>query len=269
MLPRRSIAPCRGCAGCQRPRTSAACSTRRIASVYLKGPVLSEWLSGSAGFRRFSDLDILIAPGYHRRGSRPRALWLSTSGRYEHEHGSNDLWGPGRVAPGARGALSDGSSLPASHVSFAPALTAAEVIDDSCRPVGVPGCACRPDARRVAAVGPCVQHLWCTLEMLLAIARVMKRTDVDWERVRERALRAGGWNGCATGLALASELFAVPVPSPQSLRRTSGPANSCGRAHERRCSGPTGSSRIGGKSAGRTARRSIDGPVAFATTCGG
>ena len=32
-----------------------------LASVCLKGPTLSEWLYGTAAFRRFSDLDIMVA----------------------------------------------------------------------------------------------------------------------------------------------------------------------------------------------------------------
>ena len=86
-----------------------------IRSVCLKGPVLSEWLYGTAGFRRFFRLDVLVAPrdltaAYHL----PRASRLSTAGRHGRQHGSIDLPGPGRVAPVARGALSAGPSLPVS-----------------------------------------------------------------------------------------------------------------------------------------------------------
>ena len=186
-----------------------------ITSVCLKGPVLAEWLYGSAGFRRFSDLDILVAPrdltaAYH--ALVPHGYQLPAGMSFNTARTIYAGLGAWPLAHAERYPL-DLHFRPA-HVSFAPALTAAEMIDDSCRPIGVHGIRMpSPTHAALLLLGHASKHLWCTLEMLLAIARVMRRTDVDWERVRERALRAGGWNGCVTGLEIAAELFAVPVPA--------------------------------------------------------
>lgn len=186
-----------------------------VTTVCLKGPVLSEWLYGTAGFRRFSDLDILVAPrdltaAHHalqRHGYQlPAGMSVNTARSIYRGLGAWPL------AHAERYPLD--LHFRSCHVSFTQTLTAAEVIDESCLPVGLHGIR-MPSPTHVALLllGHASKHLWCTLEMLLAIARVMKRTDVDWERVRTLAMRSGGWNGCATSLALATELFAVPVPS--------------------------------------------------------
>ena len=186
-----------------------------ITSVCLKGPVLSEWLYGTAGFRRFSDLDILVAPpdltaAYH--ALVPHGYQLPPGMTVNVARSIYRGFGAWPLSHADRYPLD--LHFRSSHVSFAPALTAAAVIDESCaraglHPVRMPS----PTHLALFLLGHAAKHLWCTLEMLLAIARVMKRTDVDWEQVRTRAVRSGGWNGCATGLALASELFAVQVPS--------------------------------------------------------
>ena len=103
------------------------------------------------------------------------------------------------------------------HVSFGSPLKTTELIAESRELEGVAGVRI-PSATHAALMllVHASKHLWCTLEMLLAIARVMQRHDVDWVRVRARAQRSGTWNGCTAGLELASALFRVNLPEDLS-----------------------------------------------------
>ena len=168
-----------------------------------------------AGFRRFSDLDILVAPrdltaAYHalQRHGCPAAAGMSVNTARSIYRGL----GAWPLAHAERYPLD--LHFRSSHVSFTQTLTAAEVIDESCLPVGLHGIR-MPSPTHVALLllGHASEHLWCTLEMLLAIARVMREDGRRLGTGPQAAMRSGGWNGCATSLALATELFAVPVPS--------------------------------------------------------
>jgi hypothetical protein len=52
------------------------------------------------------------------------------------------------------------------------------------------------------------------LELPFSIAALMRRVDVDWQAVRDLAVRADALRGVAAGVALAADLFAVDVPAP-------------------------------------------------------
>jgi hypothetical protein len=185
-----------------------------VASVCLKGPTLSQWLYGTPAFRRFSDLDIMVASrdltAMHEalaaHGYRlPDGMTLKTARAIYQGLGAWPLKRAGRYPLDVHFRLC--------HASFGSPLKTNDVIAESRELDGVAGVR-SPSATHVALMllVHASKHLWCTLEMLLAIARVMQRNDVDWVRVRALARRSGTWNGCTTGLALASELFRVSLP---------------------------------------------------------
>ena len=185
-----------------------------LASVCLKGPTLSQWLYGTAAFRRFSDLDIMVAPrdlvAVHEalapRGYRlPDGMTVKTARAIYCGLGAWPLKCAGRYPLDLHFRLG--------HLSFGSPVKPEEVIAESRDLDGVP--AVRIPSATHAAMMLLVhasKHLWCTLEMVLAIARVMERNDVDWRSVQALARRSGSWNGCAAGLALASRLFGAEVP---------------------------------------------------------
>jgi hypothetical protein len=104
------------------------------------------------------------------------------------------------------------------HVSFGSPLTPEMVIAESRELDGMPGVRV-PSATHTALMllVHASKHLWCRLEMLLAIARVMEQDAVDWPRVERLARRSGTFTGCAAGLVLASELFRVKIPDSINL----------------------------------------------------
>lgn len=186
-----------------------------IRAVSLKGPASSRWLYGTVGFRRFADLDILVAPsdvapaykalerhGYHL----PTGMTVRTAAAIYRGLGAWPL------AHGERYPLDLHFRL--GHRSFASPLSAKAVINSSIgtgdsRGAPIPS----PTHTALLLLVHASKHLWCTLEMLLGIARLMARDDVDWTFVRRAARQAGGWTGCRTGLQIASETFAVGMPA--------------------------------------------------------
>ena len=185
-----------------------------VASVCLKGPTLSQWLYGTAAFRRFSDLDIMVAPGdltaLHEALARhgyqlPDGMTVKTARAIYQGLGAWPLTRSGRYPLDVHFRLC--------HASFGSPLKTKEIIAESRELDGVPGVRI-PSATHAALMllVHASKHLWCTLEMLLAIARVMQRNDVDWAGVQALARRSGTWNGCTAGLALASALFRVNLP---------------------------------------------------------
>jgi len=186
-----------------------------IRAVSLKGPALSRWLYGTVGFRRFADLDILVAPsdvvpafnalerhGYHL----PTGMTVRTAAAVYRGLGAWPL------AHGERYPLDLHFRL--GHRRFASPLSAKAVINGSVetgdsRGAPIPS----PTHAALLLLVHASKHLWCTLEMLLGIGRLMARDDVDWTFVRRAARHAGGWTGCRSGLHLASEMFAVRMPA--------------------------------------------------------
>jgi hypothetical protein len=186
-----------------------------IRAVSLKGPALSRWLYGTVGFRRFADLDILVAPtdvapaykalehhGYHL----PTGMTVKTAAAIYRGLGAWPL------AHGERYPIDLHFRL--GHKSFASPLSAGTVINSGIETGGARGAPIpSPTHAALLLLAHASKHLWCTLEMLLGIARLMARDDVDWTFVRQVARRAGGWTGCRSGLGLASEVFALRIPA--------------------------------------------------------
>ena len=196
-------------------RISAALAKAGIASVALKGPAFSAWLYGELGFRRFSDLDILISP----RHLTAAGAALSELG-YALPPGMSTT--TARVIYGDLGAfpMAREGSLPLdlhwrlAQRRFASPLTAGDVIEASAMlplaqlALNVPS----PTHAAVLTLLHGAKHLWCTLEILLSIARLLRRGDVDWLAARSLIERSHGWRGAAAGLMLASDIFEVALP---------------------------------------------------------
>ena len=196
-------------------RVVQALRSRGIECVALKGPLLARWLYGDPGFRRFADLDVAVAAGDVARAAAalaplgyrlPEGMSVKTA---------NAVYGPLGAWPlTAAGAFPLDLHWRVAHVRFAAPVAVDQIFAASARvqlggiAINVPS----PTHSALLALGHASKHVWCTLELLLAIARLMKRDDVDWQEVAGRAQAAGAWRGCATGLRLASELFGVPVP---------------------------------------------------------
>jgi Uncharacterised nucleotidyltransferase len=185
-----------------------------LRSVCLKGPILARWLYGTAGFRRFTDLDIMVAPrdvtavyqvleqhGY----ALPDRMTVGTARAIYRRLGAWPLTHADRYPVDLHFRLC--------HQSFGSPLNPEPVIAESRELDGVPGVRVpSPTHAALMLLVHASKHLWCTLEMLLAIARVMERNDVDWVRVQMLARESGTWNGCAAGLVLGSELFGAKIP---------------------------------------------------------
>jgi hypothetical protein len=194
----------------------AALERSRVQTVALKGPVLSRWLYGDSGFRRFGDLDVVVDPT-----DRATALRVLTALGYQLRFGMSE-----RTAAAVYGALGawslvGGGPQPLdvhwrlAHVRFPTPLKPRQVLA-RCDELDVGGRSIRiPCATHAALLMllHAAKHLWGTLEMVFGIAHLMRRDDVEWDTVRALARRAHGWRGCAAGLRLASELFAAEVPS--------------------------------------------------------
>jgi hypothetical protein len=189
--------------------------TTGVRSVCLKGPTLARWLYGAVGFRRFADLDIIVAPrdvtsvyealaqqGY----ALPDRMTLGTARAIYRRLGAWPLTHTDRYPVDLHFRLC--------HQSFGSPLNPESVIAESRELDGVPDVHV-PSATHAALMllVHASKHLWCTLEMLLAIGRVIERSDVDWARVQMLAHESGTWNGCAAGLVLSSELFGVTIPA--------------------------------------------------------
>jgi putative nucleotidyltransferase-like protein len=188
-----------------------------IEPVALKGPLLSTWLYGDLGMRRFADLDLLI-----ERGQRERALQVLSSKGYALRDAISVA--AARVVYAGTGAwpLSHPAALAvdlhwrAQALGFPSPLSPAQVLRGSITIAGAGGDIRIPCATHAAvlALVHAAKHLWTSLELILAIAHLMRRTDVDWPRVQQLAARAGAWNACAAGMALAQRLFDARIPPP-------------------------------------------------------
>jgi Uncharacterised nucleotidyltransferase len=196
-------------------RISDVLQASQVTAVVLKGPTFSQWLYGDPACRRFGDLDLLVAP----RDRAHAFAALKTLG-YDLPDGMSVA--SARAIYGALGAwpLTGGGSFPLdlhwrlAAIRFAAPLTSRDVIDQSLvldaggRRLRIP---CATHAALFALLHA-AKHLWCTLELIVAIAELTRRPDIDWLTVRGLAKQAHGWHGCATGLRLASELLAAEIP---------------------------------------------------------
>lgn len=193
-----------------------AMEQRGIEAVALKGPAFSQWLYGDAGIRSFGDLDLLVAAD-----DLSPALAALVGLGYRLPAGMSPR--SARAIYGGLGAypLGHPAAFPVdlhwrlAHARFALPLAARAVIDASGtvplggRHVRIPA----PTHAAMFALQHAAKHLWCSLEILVAIAALMRRTDVDWRAVRDLARAGGCWHGCATGLRLAAELPGATVPA--------------------------------------------------------
>lgn len=186
-----------------------------VNAVAIKGPLFSRWLYGDAGMRRFADLDLLID-----RAHRGLALQVLGAAGYSL---------PGHLsAAAARTVYAGTGAWPLRHdtaigldvhwnvqaAGFASPLESREVLRDSVS-TGVAGVEIRipgPTHAATLALLHAAKHLWASLELLLSIAHLMRRADIDWNGVYELVARAGAWNGAAAGLVLAGDLFDVEPP---------------------------------------------------------
>lgn len=183
----------------------------------LKGPLFARWLYGDLGTRRFADLDLLVAPG-----ARGRAMRILHSQGYTLAGGIPD--GAAAVIYAGVGAwpLVHDARVPldlhwrAQAARFGSPLTMDDLWRESIV-VKAAGCELRiPGGTHGAALMlvHAAKHLWASLELLLAIAHLARRPDVDWGRVQGMLSAAGVWSGAAAGLAVAGELFECELPAP-------------------------------------------------------
>ena len=206
-------------------RLVRALEASAIPVVALKGPAFAQWLYGAPGCRRFGDLDLLVTPD-----DRVRALAVLESAGFSLPDAM-----PRRVAEiiyGSLGAwpMQGGGTFPVdlhwrcAHYRFPAPLETREIIEQAGL-LHVAGVAIRiPCATHAALLTllHAAKHLWRPLELVVAIAHLMARDDVDWPEVRRLALRGGGWIGCAAGLILAADLLEARMP--HALARESWPA---------------------------------------------
>ena len=186
-----------------------------VGSVALKGPLLSAWLYGDLGMRRFADLDLLVDPA-----DRERALRAIGGMGYALRDGMSIA--TGRVVYAGTGAwpLSHPAAFAvdlhwrAQALGFPAPLPPRQVIEDSITAPAAGSDVKIPCATHAATLAllHAAKHLWTSLELVLSIAHLMRRSDIDWTLVHRFAHRAGAWNACVAGMALAVELFEVEIP---------------------------------------------------------
>jgi hypothetical protein len=192
-----------------------------IESVALKGPAFACWLYGDAGMRRFADLDLLIHPSDRVRALESlRAAGYSLPGGITMAAARTVYAGVGAWPLGHAREVGVDLHWTAQAARFGSALDTGAVLRDSTA-VAIGGEEIRiPSATHTATLAllHAAKHTWSSLELVLAIAHLLRREDVDWSRVHQLSAGAGAWNGSAAGLALAVELFEVELP-PELRRR--------------------------------------------------
>ena len=186
-----------------------------IESVALKGPLLSTWLYGDFGMRRFADLDLLV-----EREQREPALRVLAAAGYALRDGMSVA--TARIVYAGTGAwpLAHPAGFAvdlhwrAQALGFAAPLGPRDVLHDSIATPAAGGDIRIPCATHAAALAllHAGKHLWTSLELVLAIAHLMRRSDVDWAGVYRLTRKAGAWKACAAGMTLASELFDAEIP---------------------------------------------------------
>jgi hypothetical protein len=187
-----------------------------IEAVALKGPLFSRWVYGDLGSRRFVDLDLLV-----ERKARARASEVLLRAGYTLAGGISNAAAAVIYAGVGAWPLNHAEAFPLDlhwqpqAVRFGSPLSSREVLRDSV--ISSAGCDLRIPSPTHAATLTLVhaaKHLWASLELVLSIAHLMRRDDIDWLRVRALTGRAATWNGAAASLALAAEIFECDLPGP-------------------------------------------------------
>ena len=183
--------------------------------VALKGPAFSQWLYGDPALRRFGDLDLLVV-----RGDRDRAIPVLRTLGYGLPPAMSVKTAAAIYGPLGAWPLSGDATHPVdlhwrlSHVRFPAPLTPSQILAESTFlelggvRVRIPS----PTHAALLTLLHAAKHIWCALEVLVSIARVMERDDVHWGRVRSLARAAHGWQGSAAGLQLASDILGAQLP---------------------------------------------------------
>jgi hypothetical protein len=184
----------------------------RVPAVALKGPLFALWLYGSAGCRGFRDLDLLIDGRHALRalecllelGYRlPDGISYATARMIYAGRGAWPLERPGYFPLDVHWRLAD--------IRFTNPLDPGEVIRDAeylaIAGAGIP----IPSATHAAMLTlmHAAKHGWCSLELLLAIAFLIRRPDVDWPAVERICSRRRVGKVSSTGVYLAERLFDV------------------------------------------------------------
>ena len=187
-----------------------------VRAVSIKGPIYAQWLYGSIAARRFVDLDIAIEPH-----ATDKALQALRRLGYHLPHYLSDesarVIFAGRAAYplGREGALDIDLHWRLADTKFTSAVSPALLIDRAVhvslagRTVSAPD----PSHAALTAFQHAAKHGWCGLEMILALAFLLCRGDVDWEEVNQRARQSGGLTAVLAGVRLARDLFGVPAPA--------------------------------------------------------
>lgn len=190
-----------------------------VRAVSIKGPIYAQWLYGTIAARRFVDLDIIVEPH-----ATPEALQCLRGLGYQLPDYSSDesarVIFAGRAAYplGREGALDIDLHWRLADTKFTSAISPALLIDCAVhvslagRTVSAP----EPSHAALTAFQHAAKHGWCGLEMILALAFLLRRGDVDWNEVNESAREAGGLTAVLAGVRLARDLFDVPTPAFQA-----------------------------------------------------
>ena len=186
-----------------------------VAVLALKGPAFSQWLYGDPGFRRFGDLDLLVAPEDRKRAlSALQALGFQLPPGMSPKT-ADSIYGPMGAWPLSKaGTHAIDLHWRTAHARFPAPLTARELVERSTT-IRIASTAVRipsPTDAALLTLLHAAKHLWCSLELVASIARLEEREDVDWSAVRSLARRAHAWQGCAVGLQLASDILDAKVP---------------------------------------------------------
>jgi hypothetical protein len=179
-----------------------------------KGPALAWSLYETPALREMSDLDLLIRPR-----DRSRAILLLQSAGYAPSYPCDvRLFDPGRQIPFESPTTGVAVDL---HWSLAPpqfghALDVAGIWSR----VGE----ARVAGRTVRTLGTedlliflCVhgaKHGWCSIHWLSDLARLIRRDDIDWDRLLARATARQTSRVLYAGLMLSADLLGAPVPDP-------------------------------------------------------
>lgn len=192
-------------------------ATHNIPALPFKGPVLAMAVYGDLALRQFVDLDLLVHPqdvlqvktlfrthGYHPVFSLTDAQVVALLQRY-HEYpfvhqdrvSSVDLhW--------------------ALHPRSLPTPFDSECMWDRLEPVVLGGQKVLTFAPEETLVHLCIhgtRHLWCKLQLLGDIARLLGTYgSIDWERVMAQAHALGSARMLYLGLRLACDLLDVTLP---------------------------------------------------------